>query len=156
MLITRKAIVGLAALGLAVGLAGCASPLEAIIEQQAGVQIESDGDSFTVESDEGTVQIGAGAELPSGFPADLPLPNGELTASVGTAEGWALTFAGVEPAALEQLEAALRSAGFTETMRMGTADAVQAGYESAEWIVSLIWDGSAGGSKALVYGVAPR
>lgn len=93
-----RVFAGIAALGLAVTLAGCGLGQQAVeqaaeqaAEQQLGdgsdVEIDGDG-SIKIDSSEGSINIGTG-ELPEGWPSDIPSPAGfELVASFGsTAEG---------------------------------------------------------------------
>lgn len=141
---------------LLLGLSGCANPVEAPIEQQAGTHIDSSGDGMTIESEDGTVQVGTGTELPADFPAELPIPPGQLIGAVSGGGGWSLTYEGVERPEIDGLESAISGAGYEEVSRLDMSGVVQASYQGGQWILSLIWDGSEGSSKTLIYGVTPR
>ena len=63
---------------------------EMTIQSDEGeVSISSDDDSIEIKSDEGEVTIGAGTELPDGFPGNVPVyPDMELNASWSTDDGY--------------------------------------------------------------------
>jgi hypothetical protein len=91
--ITRT-IVLLFALAVLVLAAGCGNlaekAAETAVEGATGVDIEDDGDSVTIETDEGTVEIGSGeGELPEDFPDDVPVYDAEITSQgkVSTSDG---------------------------------------------------------------------
>ncbi|MGD9606143.1 MAG: hypothetical protein AB7V10_01565 [Leucobacter sp.] len=154
-------ILGATALVISIGLTGCANPVEQItekiIEDQTGTKIDSDGDGgFTIESEDGKVQVGAGVEKPSDFPSDVPYPNGVLNSSVQVDGGWSLTFEGVDAAEIDRIVGDLTAAGFEETYVGKQSNAFQGNYSADKWTVTLIWDGSDGSSYALVYAVAAR
>lgn len=81
---TTRSIAGLAALAL-LG-AGCSSEAiteriaEEAAEQMAGgdaeidLDLDEDGGGISIDSSEGSMQMGAGGSLPDDFPDDLPLP----------------------------------------------------------------------------------
>jgi hypothetical protein len=75
MRIRRLAIIMMAVV-LALGVVGCKSAAEEIVEDATGVDVE--GDTVTITDDEGgevTVDTG-GKTLPDGFPSDFPIPAG--------------------------------------------------------------------------------
>jgi hypothetical protein len=74
---------------LALVLVGCGGIADEVAEEAAervvgsDVEIDTDDGSVTVESDQGTVAIGTGGDLPDGLPDQLPLPDGlEVLASL--------------------------------------------------------------------------
>lgn len=63
---------------------------EQAVEQATGVDVEQDGDSVTItsEDDEGgqvNITTGEGAEVPDEFPDDFPLYDGDVTGSSSVA-----------------------------------------------------------------------
>jgi hypothetical protein len=79
------AMVALAALLVIGATAGCNPEEEAaeeIIEQTTGgdVEIDDDGESVTIETEDGSMEItgGDGAAVPDGFPDDMPLYEGTI------------------------------------------------------------------------------
>ena len=87
----------LAAVLAASALTGCGfaaeQASEKIIEGSTGadVEIDDDGESVSMETEDGSVNIAGGesAEVPSDFPSDMPLYDGTLNVStaVDTADG---------------------------------------------------------------------
>jgi hypothetical protein len=61
---------------------------EEIISRSAGedVDIDVDGETVTVETDEGTARFGSSA-LPDAFPAEMPVPDGVTVAGSFVTEG---------------------------------------------------------------------
>lgn len=80
---TTRTIAGVAALAL-LG-AGCSSEAiteriaEEAAEQLAGegveIDLDEEGGGISVDTSEGSLQMGAGGSVPESFPDDLPLPN---------------------------------------------------------------------------------
>ncbi|MEV7525822.1 hypothetical protein [Streptomyces sp. NPDC091371] len=68
-----------------------------------------------------------GKQKPSDLPADLPLPQGELTSVTGTTGAYVLTYSPADPAsALAAYTAALKSAGYeVDGAVAGVASAVK-------------------------------
>ena len=66
---------------------------EMSIEGEDGeVSISSDDDSVEIKSDDGEVTFGSGAELPEGFPGNVPVyPDMELTMSLIVDEGYSIS-----------------------------------------------------------------
>ena len=102
----RISILALVGLLAAFALTGCCPWLgeqaaEEAIEQSTGgdVEIDDDGESVKIETDEGTMEIqGEGAaEVPAGFPSSMPIYDGDYTFSsaVETPEGQVYTL-GIE------------------------------------------------------------
>jgi hypothetical protein len=67
-------------------LAGCSNPVEDLIRN--GVDNAVDG----VTGGDVSIDTGRGADLPAGFPQDLPLPEGNLVASIGADGVYQLTY----------------------------------------------------------------
>jgi hypothetical protein len=87
----------LALLALVLATAGCGNAVEGLaqdtveraIENELGSEadVQVDGDSFTVDTGDGSVTAGSGT-VPDGFPADVPLVDGDITfAQTATTDG---------------------------------------------------------------------
>lgn len=81
---------------LAVAVVGCQSiaeqATEAAVEQATGVKIDKSGDEVTIQGEDGSeVTASSGGELPDGFPADVPVYEGNIIASVKAPEGYSVT-----------------------------------------------------------------
>ncbi|HOL17292.1 MAG TPA: hypothetical protein PLY40_03280 [Bacillota bacterium] len=90
---------------------------EGILEQVAGenVDIDLEGESITIEGEEGEFTIG-GSEWPKGKAADLipRFDKGTITATMSTDEGCWITIEEVEEDDFNGYVEALKGAGFTE------------------------------------------
>lgn len=109
----RQPFTSSAAIGVLLLVAGCGEAsergLEQVIESQAGADVDVDLDddgSFSLQSDEGSVQFGA-AEVPDSWPDDVPLPDlVDLTATEFSADGETMqTIAGTTPMSATEVEA---------------------------------------------------
>lgn len=78
----KRVLVGILAIGLVFGLVGCKSISEKIGEEigeeivggVTGSDVEVDGDSVTIETDDGVVTVGSDTgEMPADFPEDFPI-----------------------------------------------------------------------------------
>lgn len=77
--------------GVVVVLGACSlgeKAAEETLEVSTGgdVDIDSDGDSFTIETDEGSMTYGEGSEVPDDFPSDMPIYEPSEVTSSSTAE----------------------------------------------------------------------
>ncbi len=66
----------LCVLGVAmmVAMGGCQAAAEKAVEQSTGVQVDKEGDSVTIETDEGKATVsGEGTEIPADWPSDVPI-----------------------------------------------------------------------------------
>jgi hypothetical protein len=123
----RRAAVAVLAAAAAFGMAGCGlgqqaaeTAAEQLAEQQLGdgsnVEINEDG-SVKIEGEDGTFEAGTG-NLPEGWPADVPVPDGFTVygGAVDTASGTATAIfeaPGDATAQVEAYVASLESAGWT-------------------------------------------
>lgn len=126
----------LAALALAVLLAGCSS--------STGAGTPTTGPGLVIESGDGKATLGSAAEVPEGFPAEIPLAAGTLTdGTAGTEDGkrlFNLTFEVADArAALATVTSGLTAAGYTvkPSMAMSEPDAVAQEATSSGWYVLL-------------------
>lgn len=85
-------VLALLALG-AVG--GCAKIAENAIEDATGVSVDEDGGSVTIEGDDGSTITydDEGAELPDGYPDDVPVYDGTIDSSWQTSDDKGVTYA---------------------------------------------------------------
>jgi hypothetical protein len=121
--------VGAAAVAaLALLATGCGNAVEGLaqdtveraIENELGSEadVSVDGDSFTVDTEDGTVTAGSG-QVPDDFPGDVPLVDGEVSfaqsASTGGKRGWTVqvTTQGSLDEVTQQVSDDLRAAGFS-------------------------------------------
>jgi hypothetical protein len=89
-----RLVVLFAVLSLVVFAVGCGriaeKAAETAVEGATGVKVEDDGDSVTIETDEGTVEVGSGeGDLPEDFPDDVPVYDGAIDShnKVSTPDG---------------------------------------------------------------------
>ena len=124
VLVRTAVVVGAAAMTLT----GCGNAVEGLaegavekaLENEIGpsADVQIDDDSFTVDTEEGSITAGAGS-VPDDFPADVPLPEGEVSFAqrLESAEGlgWSVvvTTSGDPTAVAEQVGTDLESSGFT-------------------------------------------
>lgn len=86
----------------------------------AEIDIDEDGGTISISSEDGEMAFGGGTELPDGFPDDVPLAAGEITggARVSDTESEVFTVAIAAQGSMSQVydEATglLESAGFSE------------------------------------------
>lgn len=138
---TIAAMAALALLG-----AGCSSEaiterlVEEAAEQAAGgedveIDLDEDGGGISIESSEGSLQMGAGGSVPDAFPDDLPLPDVDYEVAnsfeTSSREGeLELQMSLMTTAAVEDLESyfeqAMADAGWeiTDTRRQSMEDFV--------------------------------
>jgi hypothetical protein len=111
-----------------VALTGCGNAVENIVEGNVERAIENEigesadveigEDSFSVDTEEGSITAGAGS-VPDDFPDDVPLPDGEVAFAqrLETADGfsWSLIVTSdTDPGALaEEIRGDLSGNGFT-------------------------------------------
>ena len=140
----RRMWVGVAVVAV-LGVAGCANPAEVIaekvVEQQAGdgvdVDLDEDGEGgFSVENEDGTYAYGSKAEVPAGFPSEVPLPDAALTIAMKEADRFTLSYDGASRADAEAYIAEF--SGYEETSSMEAEGVIQRTFVSADWEV-MIW-----------------
>lgn len=142
-------VVGVAALILA----GCSGGDDAPPPADTGAEVAQDTQPAP-DAPSGGSDV-TGVALPSDFPAELPLPNGTLTAADKVGEGWNLLFEGVARDDVLGIISQLVDAGYEELLNSVAEDNVSATLSGEGRTVVLIWDGS-GDSKALIYGITPE
>lgn len=150
----------------AIGDAAAEKIAEAGAGGDADVNIDSESGDVSVETEDGTFSASTGsAELPDGWPADLPLPEDySLTAatSFDTDDGTSFTIGGdVEDglATFEEVTAAFTEGGWTElqksTMDTGEGTSSSATYENSSHQVVFSTMGLDEGINTFAYTVIP-
>lgn len=127
--------------------------IEEAIESASGgsvdIDIESgDGGDFTLETEDGSLVVESGGDLPEGFPAEIVFPDDWVRTSVsemtsGDTEVFSIAFltpTGVDEA-LAAFSALLTANGFTELTSMLSGEGPDrggfVGWQSTEWSVSV-------------------
>lgn len=152
------AVAAAISVSLAVSLSGCfANPLDQLTEGLVEGLVEG-GIEQLIENESGLeIDFGGGAGLPSSWPAELPVPNGEILLS-GASEGTAtIAMNTTERFAQEGLDTLLGS-GFTIVQESGIGtDAKVYILENDSYSVSYAWgSGSDDDVVFLQYGVTPK
>jgi hypothetical protein len=88
---------------------------------EGSVVMQGDESGMTITDGDESFETSATSELPEDFPADLPLPAGQLVGATRVATGDGVSFA---------LSYELDAAAFTEVYESLAADLVAAGYRS--------------------------
>jgi hypothetical protein len=83
------------------------------------------------------IEVGEDADLPAGFPSEIPLPDAQLTAGVGSPDGWWVTYTSDNPGVLDALYADMESAGWEQTADFTTDDLSQRGYTNGTYDVAV-------------------
>lgn len=150
----RTSIIVALSAGLTLLLSGCfANPLEQLTEGlvEGGVeQIIEQGSGLDID-------FGEGAALPSDWPAELPVPDGEILIS-GSADGTSTIAMNTTVSFAEAGLADLLDSGFTiaQEQSLGEGSKVYL-LENDTLSVSYAWaDGSDEGVVFLQYGVTPK
>lgn len=150
-------IVALSA-GLALTLSGCfANPLEQLTEGLVEGVVEGGVEQLIEQGSGLDIDFGEGAALPADWPAELPVPDGEILIS-GSAEGTSTIAMNTTLAFAEAGVAELLDSGFTiaQEQSLGEGSKVYI-LESDTLSVSYAWaDGSDEGVVFLQYGVTPK
>jgi len=98
---TTTAAIGLS-LAAALTLSACANPLDALIENVVGGGVEN-----LIENELGgdvDINFGEGADLPAAWPAEIPVPDGEILLS-GSSDGTSTVSINTTEASAEQTQA---------------------------------------------------
>lgn len=151
---TKTAAAGLS-LAAALTLSACANPLDSLVENVVGGGVEN-----LIEGqlgDDVDINFGEGADLPSAWPAEIPVPDGEILLS-GSSEGTSTVSITTTEANAEQTLLELQDAGFeiTQESGLGAASKVYI-LENDAYTVSMAWGGDEAESTVfLQYAVTPK
>lgn len=141
---------------LAASLSGCfANPLDQLTEGLVEGLVEG-GIEQLIENETGLeIDFGGGAGLPSSWPAELPVPNGEILLS-GAAEGTAtIAMNTTEQFARDGLDTLLGS-GFSVVQEQSAGGTQLYILENDAYTVSYAWAEPDDGVVFLQYGVTPK
>jgi hypothetical protein len=83
------------------------------------------------------IEVGENADLPEGFPSEVPLPDAELTAGVGSSDGWWVTFTADSSSVLDNLYEDLEAAGWEQTGDFTSDELSQRGYTNGTYDVAV-------------------
>lgn len=146
--IVSGALVAFAALGLS----GCANPIEAALKQGVEGAVENAAKDAGVDVD---INAGGGGSVPDGWPGEVPIPPGEISFS-GKVDG---SFSVIMIAEKSDVDAAIekmKSNGFTEQSNFSGDDGGLVVLENGTWNVGmLIGKDESSGKMSLVYTVTP-
>lgn len=155
---TRKPIVTVGAGALvvlgALGLSGCANPLDVIAQQGAENAIENlvedAAKEHGVEIDINT--DGGSASIPSDWPSAVPVPSGEIAVAGKAGDVFTLMIT-TERSAIDSAISQMRSAGFEEQSMLQTSDGEMIGLEGSGYNVSIIIGSESSGKVEVMYTV---
>lgn len=148
----RRTIFGTAVVLVVGATAGCANPLDTLLQEGTENAIEG-----AVENNLGEdvdLNVGGGASLPDSWPSEVPVPGGEVLASIATGDGMMVTF-GSSAGQAEEALSALAAAGFSEETRMETAEGAVVTYTGSGWNVVVTVGQDTGSEASLVYVLTP-
>jgi hypothetical protein len=83
------------------------------------------------------IEVGEDADLPADFPSEVPLPDAQLTAGVGSPDGWWVTFTADSASVLDNLYEDFESAGWEQTADFTTEELSQRGYTNGTYDVAV-------------------
>ncbi|MFF2387361.1 hypothetical protein [Agromyces sp. NPDC058104] len=126
------AAVAIAALSAAL-FTGCANPLEDLVNQGVEGAIE----------DATGGEVSLDGEVPSDFPAEIPLVEGEVALGAGTggADGWIVMITSTAADPIADAVAKLEGAGFTKNTELSGSGADALVYSNGTYLVLLAADG---------------
>lgn len=154
----KALLAGAIGVGLAVSLSGCfANPLDQLTEGLVEGLVEGGVEQLIEQGSGLDIDFGEGAALPSGWPAELPVPQGEILISGGS-DGTSSIAMNTTLAFAEAGVADLLNDGFTIVQESALGEGAQVYIlENDRYSVSYGWaDGSDEGIVFLQYGVTPK
>jgi len=89
---------------------------EGIIESNIGGDVEYnyDEDGATLETEDGTTQVGSAAEWPSDIPSSVPkYTEGKISYTATTEEGWDVMYEEIRSSSLDSYKSSLKDKGWT-------------------------------------------
>lgn len=119
-------------------LAGCSIVQDRV--DQAVDDVVEEGVERAVEEGAGEgvdVEFGEDADLPEGFPSEVPLPDGTLSAGIGSPDGWWVTYTVANDAAVDALFAAFDDGGWTLVADASSAGLTQRDYENGTYAATV-------------------
>lgn len=142
---------------LTLTLSGCfANPLDQLTEGLVEGLVEGGVEQLIEQGSGVDVDFGDGAALPSGWPAELPVPNGTIAIS-GSSDGTSTIAMTTTLAFAEAGVADLLNDGFTVVQEQAIGDGAKVYIlENDTYTVSYAWGDSSDGEVFLQYGVTPK
>ncbi|MGX5696915.1 hypothetical protein ACWKWP_12005 [Agromyces soli] len=130
---TRIGVLAAIALITATALTGCfGNPVENLVNQGIEDAVE--------EATGGDVEVGG--ELPSDFPAEVPIIDGDIVFAAGSmGDGWLVTVSAKGGDPVGEAVQALEAAGFTADTTLGGTDGSASVYSNANYLVLVAGDG---------------
>ena len=151
-------LAGAISVGLAVSLSGCfANPLDQLTEGLVEGLVEGGVEQLIEQGSDLDINFGEGAALPSDWPTELPVPQGEILIS-GSSDGTSTIAMNTTLAFAEAGVAELQNDGYTIVQEQAIGDGAKVYIlENDRYTVSYAWgDGGENGVVFLQYGVTPK
>lgn len=153
---SRHLLAAAGAVVLAAGLSACANPVEKLaenavekaIENEAGVDIDNDGDTLTITSEDGQLQAGENVDLPESWPGELPVPPARLVWAQTIENAWSLQYEDAESSHYEDVLAALE--GWTELSTFEQPDFVMKSFENDAYTYMITYSEASPDSGSLI------
>ena len=123
------------------------------VETEDGTfELDSDGEGgFTLETEDGTFVQGAAAEIPDGFPGDVPLPDGTVVGSFTDGRSYGLTLESSRPIAevAGEWQAAMEAAGYEVLLESLDDGFATVQVENSAWRVAFTGGDDASTSSSI-------
>lgn len=155
LLVLAIAAIIIAAFPVTVGCARVAEEAaERAVEDSTGVEIDADDGSVTIEGEDGSeVTVSEDGQLPDGFPTDVPVSDGEITATMKSGDTFTV---GIETpddhaSVLEWYRDRLEGEGWTITTDLTVEDGGMLTAEKGDQALQVtVGAGSSGESETVV------
>lgn len=135
-------------------LAGCANPIDQIVQQGTEKAIENAIEGATGNADV-DINTGGGASVPADWPSEVPLPDGEVQMSMKVDGAFNVTML-VDASEVEAAIERTKAAGFAEQSTMDAGGVRIIGLANDTWNVGItISEDSESGKTMMMYIVSP-
>lgn len=135
-------------------LAGCANPIDEIIKQGTENAIEGAIEGATENADI-DINTGGGASVPTDWPSEVPLPDGEVQMSVKADGSFSLTML-AEAAEVEATIERIKAAGFTDDGSIDVGEMRILSLKNDAWSVGItVTEDPSSGKTMMMYIVSP-
>ncbi len=155
---TVTTLLGVVTVVGALTLAGCANPVDAVVDRvldSQGIDVDQKGGTVTIEGEDGEKFVAGGTEVPEDFPSELPLPEGKPTAAFSGGGSVSMTYEDVSEEEMRKLSDKIEALGYERVYDFTGEGGVIRNWDNNERSVNIIWDGeSANGT--LVYASAGK
>jgi hypothetical protein len=153
---TRLLLVPAIAVFAALTLSACANPLQGLIEEGTGVTVDEGGDGATIETEDGSIDLGGSASVPDNFPSELPLPDAELLVAITGENSWTLTYTGMDAETADAFVDTFRDGDWEMVGDTADDNSAIASFENASYTLTFIWGDSGDGNYSFLYGAAGK